>query len=228
MANYFSSPIYNVTTAKGEKVSIDVTNSISSGLGPNQGLVKAVTSWMRAGGYSTVLDFGAGALRHSIPLLKAGFEVIAVEYERAYQRPKAQQHRDEAVRLPGFTQLVWPHDFLKCKLKYDVALLVYVLQVIPVKKERNLVLNSISRGFERYGPRRLYYASRFGDASSLPPENKHNDGWVKGVAENDRSFYTEWDPTTTDKIFNDCHFQRVSSYSGATQSYIYQFKPGIL
>ena len=35
MSKRFSSPIYNVTTSGGEKVAIDVTNSISAGLEPS-------------------------------------------------------------------------------------------------------------------------------------------------------------------------------------------------
>src|ERR1051326_1839454 len=228
MAKRFSSPIYNVTISSGERVAIDVTNSISSGLDPNQGLIDEVVAWMTSRGYKRVLDFGAGALRHSLPLLKKGFEVIAVEYERAYQRPKAKVMRAQAEGYDGFTELVWPNDFLKCDLKYVVALLVYVLQVIPVKKERDIVLSAIADRFDRNGPKRLYYASRFGEARTLPDDTKYNDGWVRGVGVNDRSFYTEWNAANTDKFFKSCGYERAGSYVGATQPYIYDYQPGVL
>lgn len=228
MSNRFSSPIYNVTIANGEKVAIDVTNSISSGLESNQGLLNEVITWMTNKHYRRILDFGAGALRHAVPLLDKGFEVTVVEYESAYQRPKASQMRAQAEGYAGFTELVWPDDFLKCKLKFDVALLVYVLQVIPVKKERDIVLNAIAKRFDHNGPKRLYYASRFGEARALPEETRYNDGWVKGVAVGDRSFYTEWNAAKTDKMFMACGFERAGTYVGATQPYIYEFNPNIL
>jgi len=228
MSKRFSSPIYNVTTSGGEKVAIDVTNSISAGLEPNQGLMNEVITWMNKRGYTRILDFGGGALRHTIPLLDKGFEVIAVEYERAYTRPRAKAMRAQAQGYDGFTALVWPEDFLKCRLKYDVALLVYVLQVIPVKTERDLLLNAIAERFDRNGPKRLYYASRFGEARGLPDNTRYNDGWVRGIGVHDRSFYTEWNAADTDKLFLKCGYERAGSYSGATQPYIYEFQPGVL
>src|SRR5258705_13891432 len=115
MAERFSSPIYNVTLADGTKVGIDVTNSISAGLEPNGGLLAHLVPWMQERGYSRILDFGAGALRHTAPLLEAGFEVIAVEYQNAYRRPKAAEARAAAERHECVTALAWPQDFLRSR-----------------------------------------------------------------------------------------------------------------
>jgi hypothetical protein len=228
MANRFQSPIYNVTTEGGSKLTIDVTNSISSGLEPNSGLMEHIIPWMRQTGCTRVLDFGAGALRHTVPLLKEGFEVIAVEYQKAYERPKAAENRTEAENYDGFTKLVWPHDFLKCRLRYDVALLTFVLQVIPVKLDRQVILKAIAEKFDKNGPRRLYYASRFGDGRDLPDEMRYNDGWVRGKGANDRSFYAEWTAAETDAFFLKVGFQRAGSYRVAQQPHIYEHNPGVL
>ena len=228
MNDRFSSPIYNVTIASGENVTIDVTNSISSGLDPNHGVISHLVPWMKKRGYTRVLDFGAGALRHTIPLLKKDIQVVAVEYKRAYDRPKAKEMHAIASQYDGFTALVWPDDFLNCKLRYDVALLLFVLQVIPVKLEREIVLEAIGSRFDKNGPKRLYYASRFGEARGLPDETKHKDGWVRGRGANDRSFYTEWNAAETDKLFEKCDYKRAGSYEGASQPYLYDFQPGIL
>src|SRR5438045_7981875 len=103
----FDSPLYKATMENGVKVTIDVTNSISSGLPANKGLIESVVAWMRERGYSRGLDFGAGALRHTLPLLKEGFEVTAAEYEKAYERGKCYENRLAAQKYPGFAELVW-------------------------------------------------------------------------------------------------------------------------
>jgi hypothetical protein len=216
--------LYSVTTVEGEKVTIDVTNSISSGLKPNSGLLDYLVPWMKERGYDRVLDFGAGALRHTIPLLKAGIQVVAVEYERAYQRPKAKEYLEEARQYDGFTELIWPHEFLKSKIRYNVALLIYVLQVIPIKVERDIVLDAIGERFAKTGPKRLFYSSRYGEAGGL----RYNDGWVKGVGDNDRTFYTEWKAAETDKMFKSHGYQRSGMYEGASQAFIYDYRPGVL
>jgi hypothetical protein len=227
MGKQFDSPLYNVTMNGGAQVTIDVTNSISAGLAPNKGLIDGVVTWMKDRGYTRVLDFGAGALRHTIPLLKAGLEVTAVEYEQAYERPKCYEARVAAQKFSGFAELVWPKNFLNSRGRYDVVLLVFVLQVIPVKAERALILDAIAKRFDRDGAKRLYYASRFGEGASLPDETRYNDGWVRGVHQNDRTFYTEWNAGDTDAFFKARKFVRGGRYDGASQPYIYDYSPGV-
>jgi hypothetical protein len=224
----FDSPLYPARLPNGSAVTIDVTNSISAGLDPNRGMLDHLIQWMKQRGYRRILDFGAGALRHAIPLLQAKFEVVAVEYERAYQREKAREHLARARKYDGFTALVWPHDFLKTKLRYDVALLMYVLQVVPTKVDRSVILESIAKRFDRDGPRRLYYASRYGEAGDLPDETRFGDGWIRGRGPNDRSFYTEWNANVTDQLFNRSGYERMGSYEGASQPFIYDYAPGAL
>lgn len=228
MTKRFESPLYPARLPDGTAVTIDVTNSISAGLDPNQGMLDHLVSWMRKRGYRRILDFGAGALRHTIPLLRTGFEVIAVEYERAYQRDKARENLQRAQRFDGFTALIWPHAFLKTKLRYDVALMMYVLQVVPTMVDREQILESVADRFDRDGPRRLYYASRYGEGSQLPHDTKFNDGWVKGRGPHDRSFYTEWNANETDHLLKRFGYERMGTYQGAAQPFIYDYSPGAL
>ena len=88
MANFLD-PYYDVTIQAGSRVRIDVTNSISASSGANAAISETIIPWLRSQGCRRVLDFGAGALRHTIPFLKSGFEVIAVEYKEAFDRPVA-------------------------------------------------------------------------------------------------------------------------------------------
>lgn len=228
MSTRFASSCYIVKTAGGQEVVVDVTNSISAGLVANSKLISHILSFKNDTGCSRVLDFGAGALRHSLPLLKKGLQVTAVEYKKAYDRPKAAELRAKAEKHPGFTKLMWPDDFIRSTDRYDVVILSFVLQVIPSKVDREDALKAISKHFDPNGPKRLYYASRFGDAKDLSDDMRYKDGWVKGVGEKDRSFYTEWNASTTDAYFKKYGYERAGTYSSTSQGYIYEYKPGVI
>ncbi len=227
MGKRFESPQYNITTKGGEKLTIDVTNSISAGLPANAGLISHLVTWKKKTGASRLLDFGAGALRHTLPLLRAGFEVTAVEYAKAYERPRAAEFKETAERHNGFTRLMWPHDFVKSSHKYDAALLTFVLQVVPTKVDREAILRAIADRLDKNGHKRVYYASRVGEARSLEDDMIYNDGWVRGRGINDRTFYTEWTASETDEFFKQAGFARAGTYSGASQGFIYEL-PGML
>ena len=220
----FSSSKYNVTLFSREKVTIDVTNSISAGLAANRGLIDTIIPWMQKCGYTRVLDYGAGALRHTIPFLEAGLQVFSVEFESAYSRPKAKIARDKANHFGNFFRILNPSDFLNSKIVYDVAILTYVLQVMPIKLERDLVLEEIATRFDPEGPRQLFYASRYGEALSLPESTRYNDGWVRGRTEKGYSFYTEWKSSETDDIFLKFGYERIGKYPRASQSFVYKHR----
>jgi hypothetical protein len=221
----FESPFFSGTDSSGKQFTVDVTSSIAPSLDPNSGLIDSVTTWMKEHHYTRILDFGAGALRHTIPLLRTGFEVTAVEYKNAFERPVAAGKRLSAKRFKHFSDLVWPHDFLKSKEKYDVVLLAFVLQTIPEKKERDAILYEIAKRLDRDGPRRLYYASRFGD--KLPSDKPHafKDGWIRKLDQKHQTFYTEWTPAETERFMKRRRFERIGGYSGASQAYIFEHEP---
>ncbi len=74
MKNLWQSPLYTLTAKNGKKVVIDVTSAVSAGLGPNRA-INQVIKFFKDKGVKSVVDFGAGALRHTLPLLEAGFTV---------------------------------------------------------------------------------------------------------------------------------------------------------
>jgi len=157
--------------------------------------------------------------------LRAGFEVTAVEYENAFKRPVAAKNCTAAKRFRHFNDLVWPHDFLRSKEKYDLVLLVFVLQTIPEKKERDAILQEIAKKLDRRGPRRMYYASRFGDKLDSDKPHAFKDGWIRKLDQKHQTFYTEWTPGETEKFMEKRRFERIGGYSGASQSYIFEYEP---
>jgi hypothetical protein len=121
--------------------------------------------FFRARGLRTVLDFGAGALRHTLPLLKAGFEVCAVEFERGFDREIAAEARKRAEQDARFTSLIWPHEYLDSGRRFDIALLCYVIQTMPIPKERDLVLKSLAKKLKRDAY--VLYMSRYNQGARL-------------------------------------------------------------
>src|SRR2546429_616534 len=73
-------PIYRLTSKRGKDILIDVTSSVSPGLPPNKAVTELV-DFFRNKDVQKIVDFGAGALRHTFPLLDTGFQVCAVEFE---------------------------------------------------------------------------------------------------------------------------------------------------
>jgi SAM-dependent methyltransferase len=218
----WESSLYTVYDITGRKHVIDVTQSISPGLKPNQGFIDHLVPWMNERGFTRVLDFGAGALRHTLALLNAGIDVTIVEYKRAFTRPKASENLKIARSKSGYTSLIWPINFISSPKKYDVALLLYVLQVIPVETERLRILKEIAKKLDKNGPRRLYYASRHGEAKGLPNNRKcENGGWIKGDGDG-KTFYIEWNASKTDDFMKKAKFARAGTYIGASQPFIYE------
>ena len=71
-------------------------------------LIEKLIPLFKARKVHRILDFGAGALRHCFPLLEAGFEVCAVEFQEGFARPTCQKALEEAQKYGNFSALIWP------------------------------------------------------------------------------------------------------------------------
>lgn len=223
----WETPFYSGTSKGGKKFVVDVTQSISAGLNANAGLIQHLVPWMQERGFKRILDFGAGALRHTLQLLDNGFEVTAVEFEEAFKRPKANENLKIARTKDGFSELIWPKNFIKSTKKFDVVILIFVLQVIPTKSYRGRILDEIRKKINKNGPKRLYYASRFGEGRYMKNENGYKDGWVLGLKNATQSFYTEWNAENTHSMMKQKGFMHAGNYLGASQPFIYELKAGL-
>src|SRR5712691_3554537 len=103
--------LYHLKTKRGKPVVIDVTMSVNTALGPNLA-IGAVIDFFKRENVKTILDFGAGALRHSLPLLQAGFDVCAVDFEEQYLNTPAKKICVSNLKLAeasaNFSKLVYP------------------------------------------------------------------------------------------------------------------------
>jgi hypothetical protein len=213
-------PIYKLAAKNGKKVTIDVTSSVSAGLPPNK-IVRDLIRFFRQKGVETILDFGAGALRHTFPLLNAGFQVCAVEFESQFRKPVCAESIAKARRHSNFCTLMWPHDFQHDKRRFDAALLCYVLQTMPVSDERKLVLKLLKKKLTANAY--LLLMSRYGQLGNIPIGQAVRDGFYMSPDREVHSFYTEFTTENTHQMFDDCGLKRLRSLGerGTDQVFLY-------
>src|SRR5437667_10433899 len=95
-------PLYQLTTKNGKKIVIDVTSSVSPGLPPNK-VIDTLIPFFQQKNVERIIDFGAGSLRHTFPLLDAGFQVCAVEFQENFDRPVCAKALAEAKQHSNFS-----------------------------------------------------------------------------------------------------------------------------
>lgn len=214
----WDTPYYELKALNGDNVTIDVTMSVNTSLRANKAINQIIyflkyffkdeedkkskkhktdkKSKKKNKGEKIVriVDFGAGALRHTLPLLKAGLEVCAVDFEEEFvgsnSKGKCVKKIRVAKRYKNFNGLISPRDFLEDKRVFDAALVCYTFQGMPIKKEREYALKLIYEKMET--PSFLIWMSRYGDAQDLPEAHCVTDGFYKYPRSKRHSFYREF------------------------------------
>jgi len=219
----WQAPFYNIKTRTGRLVEIDVTSSAAH-LPPNRALQEFVIPLFRREGVRRVIDCGAGSLRHTLALLQAGFDVCAVEFEHSFGRNLAAEALGKAKRFPGFS-ILRPDEFLRTSAQFDAALLCYVLQIMPIPKERHLVIHALRTKLG--GRSYLLYAgtcNRFSGSYFATKAQRVSDGYFLWGHRNIQTFYREFSSRETDRMFRRVGFEKVNSLSRrrAEQVFLYR------
>ena len=109
-----------------QEIVIDVTLSAPSFDQPSNAMKGVLTKTIRetVSERLRVLDFGAGKLRNALYLLGKGLSVCGVEFERLSNTQAGKKAYAKARRFRRFWTLVYPHEFVKSKSKFDLVLLV--------------------------------------------------------------------------------------------------------
>lgn len=217
----WETPFYKLKTVSGKYIWIDVTNSVSASA-PTKNTITKIIPILQKHKVQTVLDFGAGALRNTLPLLEAGFQVCAVEFEKQFEKPQCNKALLIAQKNPNFMKLTFPNDFLKDKRKFDSVFLCFVLQVMPKAEERKKLIGLLETKMK--GSSILVYMSQYGQFST----NEINqyglgDGVYRGKNRNFHTFYTEFPAEDTHSYFKKKNLERFKSLSerGTDQIYLY-------
>lgn len=145
----------------------------------------------------SILDVGAGKLRFTLYFLKKGYKVCAVEYENLKKRSKQMQKNLAKAKEYGerFLSLTYPLEFIASKDKtYDLALLINVINTMPVPYERLLLLEQCYRKLKAKGY--LLCCTWFGQRSftdSFDDDvNLIGDGYYMGEETKHKSFAIEY------------------------------------
>lgn len=176
-----------------------------------------------------ILDFGAGKLRNTIWLLQKGFTVHAVEFKELGDRlDGAKEQWTLAKKFPNFKPLVFPGDFIDQNEKFDIILLINVVNVMPIPPERFALLCLLREKIKNNGI--LLWHQWRGLAtgqSKYSDENAFIDGYLMG--QKNHTFYSEYSREQTFEIlsatgfsFNkEMNLHRIPGNSG----YSYIFNP---
>lgn len=175
-----------------------------------------------------ILDVGAAKLRNTLWLLQKGYHVWSVEFPELKNRLKeAKDKWDEADKYPNFHKVSFPRDFFNLNGKFDLIMLVNVINVMPIPTERYALISLIRDKLKEDG-HLLWHQWR---ALSITPdryteENKFIDGYL--LQGPNHTFYAEYDKEETHEILYSLGFQYnkerpLSKYCGINYSYL--FKP---
>lgn len=216
-------PIYRLKSKRGKEIFVDVTSSVSPGLPPNKAIAGLI-EFLRNKDVQRIVDFGAGSLRHTFPLLDAGFQVCAVEFEENFVRPICKEALVKASAHPNFSKLIYPKDFIGDRRRFDAALLCYVLQVMPLENERKKVLKHLHKKLadDAY----LLYMSRYNQMEGALPEHRVEDGYYKYPDRDYHSFYREFTTEETHETIERFHFKRVKSLGERGNDQIFLYAKG--
>lgn len=220
----WESPYYEFALPNKEIITIDVTSSASAGLPPNKKIVDAIDFFKRKG-VKSILDFGCGSLRHTLPLLNAGFEVCAVEFTEQFNKPKCKENLQKAQQSPNFSTLLFPNQFIKNRKKYDAVLLVYVIQTMPIPREREYLIDLVYSKMKKESY--LLYMSRYGQVKGLPNERKINDGYYMNITSKNKTFYTDFKTSYTHDKFKRHKLTHIRSLSDRGTDQIFIYSKGI-
>jgi len=227
----WSKPLYNLTAKNGKNVIIDVTLSVNPALDPNLAIQDVIDFFERKK-VKKVIDFGAGALRHSLPLLDAGLEVCAVDFEEQYldctSKKVCCEKRQLAEDSPNFSALVYPRDFIQDKRKFHAAMLCYTMQGMPLQSERKFVLRLLHD--KLIGGGFIVWMSRWENFKNLPVSQRVEDGIYKNPTSDTHSFYREFKNETIREMLEKVSWTRKFYYvkslgrGGKDQIFVYAKK----
>lgn len=217
----WNKPIYKLKAINGKYISIDVTTSCCPALPPNK-VIWEVAKFLKERKVNSILDFGAGSLRHTFPLLACGFQVCAVEFIEQFQRNVCHLALQIAKKSPNFSALIFPEEFIKNRRKFDAAILAFVVPTMPRDNERKKLLKLLRRKLESNSY--IFWMSQYGKYGPVVgAANRVKDGWYLHPERKNHSFYTEFRNTEIDDMFKKIGFNRLRVFSqrGSDQFRLY-------
>ncbi len=154
----------------------------------------------------TVLDYGCGKLRYTIPLSRQVKSVVAIDSEEQIEKIQmisgkktalSQYHVDNVLICPIHSS-AWKNQ------TYDVIICTNVLSAIPYRKERIKLLKNAKSVLKNTGTIYIttqYRNSYFSKYNGRDGVERFNDGWLIPRKKNKYSFYA---PLNSNEIIDLC------------------------
>ena len=157
-----------------------------------KGVFDRITTGLKAEKIN-ILDVGAAKLRNTLWLLSKGFNVWAVEFPELRDRlPDAKEKWELAETFNNFHNVTFPKDFITLDMKFDIILLINVINVMPIPKERYILISLCREKIKEKGML-LWHQWRglsTGGSDKYSEDNAFIDGYLMGNGPN-HSFYVE-------------------------------------
>lgn len=226
----WETPIYKFNVlekAKRKTIHIDVTGSAPNFKEPGkqlEGVFKTLLNGLEPQ-KTKILDFGAAKLRNTIYLLKKGYTVYSCEFDDLFKRSKqAEDFLEKAKKYKNFKPLIFPKEFINFNKKFDVILLVNVINIMPIALERLAALALFREKIIDNG--RLLWYTQHGAYCKETNLVKVCDGIATGKGREYMMFYRDFSRkeihdmlnSTGFSFYKDCKFPS----SGNNQAYVFQ------
>ena len=232
----WESPIYKVTAkinGENKNILIDVTGSAPNFSEPYKQLEGTFEELLRGldPEKTKILDFGAAKLRNTVYLLDKGYTVYACEFDDLFKRSQqAKDFYDTCKEYNNFKTLVFPDDFIEFDEKFDVILLINVLNIMPVPIERLCAL-ALCRQKMKEGGRLLWY-TQHGSYSEANAVGTIYDGLVTGKGRKYHMFYRDFSRKQIHDMLASTGFTYNKDFkfpmSGSNQAYAFNAEGEIL
>lgn len=233
----WESPIYKVRTQQKKEILIDVTGSAPNFSEPGkqlegtfQVLLKELKVKLKPPKIK-ILDFGAAKLRNTIHLLNEGYTVYSCEFNDLFKRSKqASDFLKKAQGFSNFKRLVFPGEFIDLNEKFDVVLLINVLNIMPIPIERMCLLTLCREKMKKNGL--LLWYTQHGTYSHSVPVAKLYDGIVTGKGRKYNMFYRDFSREEIHNMLINAGFSYNENLklpmSGNNQAYVFNADGDIL
>jgi len=232
----WESPIYKFKAKIGKKqeqVFIDVTGSAPNFSEPGKQLESTFKTLLknRKPKDIKILDFGAAKLRNTIYLLRKGYTVYACEFGDLFKRSnQANEYFKAAKKFKNFKPLVFPNDFVNVRTKFDVILLINVINIMPVPIERLLVLTLCKQRIKNDGY--LLWYTQHGAYDPKTAFGNLNDGLITGKGRKYHMFYRDFTRLEIHNMLKSTGFSHNKKFtfagSGSNQAYVFDSDGSIL
>jgi len=223
--DFWASPIYRFRVPDSAKpkgnhlieVVFDVTLSAPSFNEPSDAmkevLTKVTREYLEPG--ARILDFGAGKLRNALFLLRRGFTVFGVEFSKVFHTPKGKEaYKTARDKHRRFWTLVYPNEFLSNRTRFDLAIFINALNIMPVPSERLFAIHQSYKKLNAGGY--LLWYSQYGDSAykkRCTDGVRFGDGYYIGKHRLFKTFYREFSDAEMDAIMLANGFEFVRSFS---------------